>query len=462
MRAMRHPGLTTAIFFGCALFGAASAGAEGGAADLPPDYRAQIVRLQLSQHPNFRDLLISYSDPGRVRVRGTAPELPVKEMTAVVFAYTPHAPDGSIYLMDVIGAALFEGGHFVRTFNPDDPLVEWVDGQPRPHADSAADRQAERARALAEADRWHDPVAGPILRRQMRRELWVFYDRPIGEMGLPAATAAELWPLLLNREDEPREARYRALHAGVDPFSGAMAKTVAAAQAAADQKVKSLLGGTGLDQLEYLRAAFSWESQINREEGSALVDAGLPLSPAQLLAFGKIEEDVRNPRRNGNFAAEAGRRDPATGISALDQKMLDRTAAVLAAGQERVLRNFVENRAKDSRPRPRSELLDLIRGNVRRDQGAELAVEGCPLTDAQFEAVARAYWETHTIKNPDYKAMQAKVADAGTGLTGADEAFLARTAVIVSPRQQEALRNCQADLAFLAREIAKSRSHPGA
>jgi hypothetical protein len=135
------------------------------------------------------------------------------------------------------------------------------------------------------------------------------------------------------------------LQKGIDPFSGAMDKAVAAATREANAALREYLGADQLDRLEQLRGAQSQIRLIKREVGLDLADAGCPLSPEQLAALGTVYEDALDPARNPRFGEQGRQRDPTTGMDELDQTILRRAESFLSAQQQDVLRSYFTDRA---------------------------------------------------------------------------------------------------------------------
>jgi hypothetical protein len=301
---------------------------------LPADYRIQIEQHLLEENHAFRDLVISYSDPVRVRLHDPASSQGEKEAVAVLLNYTPHAADGSIYFMIIQAAALFEGNSYLGERPPVDPSIEWIEGRPSPHEDKPTARQKQAARRLQQATDLADPLVGPIVRRRIQRDLWVRYTPAFEEMHLPADTIAKARSLLEACELAAPTAQLAALHQGMDdPFSAAMGQAVTEAQAKAEHTLRTFLGANAADRLEFLAKAFAGVVGIERNEGLDLLDAGLPLSSAQALALAEIYEKPRH-------AIVAG-----TGAGTSSDPFWSDVATVLSSAQLEIVQRFTTDRS---------------------------------------------------------------------------------------------------------------------
>ena len=531
-------------------------------ANLPADYREQILRFQRQRNPSYIISSLGCSDPVRVLVHGTGPAGSSREMTVVAFSYGPSSKaDGSPYLMIVQGAALFGGGAFVRFIDANDRTVEWVNGRPSEFSGSSAERKRAAQSRLKPAFTLHDPIEGPAERRSIRRQVWARYKAGFEAMALPAATVAKLVDLLEAREEAPLNAQFAAAQKGIDPFSAEMSRAVDTANASAKRDLDDFLGPDRLDTLEYLSGAAGFYRMVMASGGDVqweLRDAGIPMTPGQIVALGKICEDVCDSKRNPDYASLVRQKaDPVTGISAAYQEVLERAARILSADQIKIialrlsdqalqfkmgkpggpdsaavtrqglrgpmmagyrealaemnLPAGVESQAKDllvereSAPfavwrAARQQGLDtksddvrkamqaatdavngrleallgapgctrledfkglaVVRSQIESSEVNEFGAAGCPLTHDQLQAFGQAVWEVRKSMKPSASAnrFRGDPADPRTGLTPQNAAVLARSAAILTARQQEVLRTYYQDLSAAGKRIAAEQN----
>ncbi len=318
--------------------------------NLPVDYRQRMLEVVRRGNRNFNIDQLEYSDPVHVRVHEAAMPGVSAQMSAVVFEYGPYDPStGSPFLMIVSGAALFSKGKFVRIIGSDDKTVEWINGRPEVRPDATDGRSAMAGARRSHPDPLFDPATGPAMRRSIRRQIWRQYGEAFRTMALPPETIAKLVDLIEAKDEARRKALFEGEGQGLDPYSAQMNLAIAANVNAAGRALKAFFGKERLARLELLVDARGYFSLILENGGSLiddLNDAGIPLTPEQIAALGRICAEVFDPKRNPAYrelAAQAP--DRITGISALTQELIDRATRVLSPGQVRVLTLYCSDAA---------------------------------------------------------------------------------------------------------------------
>lgn len=183
------------------------------------------------------------------------------------------------------------------------------------------------------------PAMADLLRKQERRTLFSRYGEVFAAMNLPPDQLAKLKNLVLDQQEAPTDARDAALRAGIQDGTPEMAKAQAQAASQVAKEVQALLGADGYAQFQQLAQESTMKRIIEGQVGLDLADAGAPLSAEQLTTLSKIYAGVQDPQNNPEFVAMMRQPpDLQTGLTALDQAIIERAAPFLSAPQLKILR----------------------------------------------------------------------------------------------------------------------------
>jgi hypothetical protein len=181
-----------------------------------------------------------------------------------------------------------------------------------------------------------DPAIAAINRRERLREISRQYGEAFAKMNLPADRLAKLKELLLARDDSASDAWAVAKKSGLALPEAEVAGTQAASEV--EDEIKGLFGMDAYNQLEEARAANGTKLSILLGVGQDMSGAGVPLSTDQVGALTQIYREVQNPEKNPTASALLeSPADAQTGLTPLNQAIVDRASQVLSPAQFTVL-----------------------------------------------------------------------------------------------------------------------------
>jgi hypothetical protein len=207
-------------------------------------------------------------------------------------------------------------------------------GAPAPSVSS----QASNFPVVHVADVLRDhPEYAALQAKGIRRMTLRCYARGVAALNLPAAQAARLKALLVEREESSEDAAVAAVQAGIDSNSAAMAAAQADAEMEANQEISELIGPAAAAKVDSLRESRG-SSGSTEDAETDMTEAGIAPSVDQQAALAQLIKDLGDSAKNP-LASMAGFRtpDPGTWLSPYDQQVLTQAATVLSSAQLAIL-----------------------------------------------------------------------------------------------------------------------------
>jgi hypothetical protein len=201
-----------------------------------------------------------------------------------------------------------------------------------------------RGHALAAIELRKDPAYAPIMHRQQLREISREYGDVFASLNLPPDKLAQLKNLMIDRLNAPADARDAAQNSGLNGAD--INQAAEQAVSGVNDDIKALVGADGYDELQAAQQTMGERNMIQLQVGVDLSAAGVPLSGSQTLALAQIYADARNPAKNPALAAATQlAADPAAGLAAINQAILDRATQMLSPAQLPILQQSLSDQA---------------------------------------------------------------------------------------------------------------------
>lgn len=208
-----------------------------------------------------------------------------------------------------------------------DPLAETEIRQPADRAVSIPPPAGSKVSATTAMLK--DPEYAAIWRKQKIRQITRACGKELAQLNLPPEQMAKLMDLIFDRTEAERDAREVAQNADMNQAESNRAVSLANDEVYA--KIKALLGddiyGKFQTALQTSRINLAMQNQF----GADLAASSVPLSNEQSSAMTEIYATLKVPL-NPAFQGPA---DPATGLTPLDQTLLDQAGHVLTPAQWR-------------------------------------------------------------------------------------------------------------------------------
>jgi hypothetical protein len=186
----------------------------------------------------------------------------------------------------------------------------------------------------------NDPAFAALWRRMQLRVLYQEYGDAFSKLKLSPDQLAKLKDLMIDRVAAGLDARDAASASGLSNAESAQAFTQARDEVTAE--MTALVGGDVIGQINSAGQVFVMRWNVQNLAGLDLTAAGVPLSSDQTSALAEIYADFQIPDRLKRtpdlgklFGAPA---DPITGLTPLNQAMLDQAAQVLSSAQLPIFR----------------------------------------------------------------------------------------------------------------------------
>ncbi len=207
----------------------------------------------------------------------------------------------------------------------------------------ASPETLEKFYAAADAD----PLWGPFHHKLERRRILARYTLLFTALKIPSGSLVPLEELLVERAITNRRAPHPQ-HGADGRLEGPQSSIQSSR--ILDAQIAKLVGD------EAARLIREWSSAVyyygNAPDGPVaqdavtLMDAGFSLSTDQLVKLALIRHEVLvlHPEPSGGPGARSA--DPATGLTPVDERLLNREAEVLSAGEVSVLRDWTSEERK--------------------------------------------------------------------------------------------------------------------
>jgi hypothetical protein len=182
-----------------------------------------------------------------------------------------------------------------------------------------------------------DPAYATIWRKQELRNINRQYGEELAKLNLPPEQAAKLKQLMIDREDASMDAREAAQNSGLSSRETNQAVTQAMGEV--NDEIKALVGADTFNDLQNGQLSSGMKMMIQNQVGIDLTAAGVPLSNDQTSALAQIYAGLQNPAKNPDLMTMVrGAADPTTGLTPMNQAILDQAAQVLSPAQLPILK----------------------------------------------------------------------------------------------------------------------------
>jgi hypothetical protein len=185
----------------------------------------------------------------------------------------------------------------------------------------------------------NDPRYAPILRKTRLREVERRYGAGIKKMGLSPDIEHKVRELLVAKIESSTDARILAEEQQWDKRG--IEAAVARSSAGIEAEIESLIGAEGISALETSDRLSAAHMLVEREIGTDLAAAGVPLSPSQETA---VAEMILSPDR---FNVSLDDTDPKTGLPRGWAPFMSRLQAVLTPDQLRHAQESLISRVEE-------------------------------------------------------------------------------------------------------------------
>ena len=178
------------------------------------------------------------------------------------------------------------------------------------------------------------PEMAEIFRSQVRRNVQQQYGSILGSLSLPPEQNAKLKDLLVEMTMSPIDAAGAATQLGVAQDAPEMQKAQSQARREVEKEITALVGAD-------TAAMFNGGSAYMLQTGvGEMAEAGHALSAEQMRTVAQVAADARNPQKNPAARDQgAYEADPETGLTPIEQGVLQRASGVLSPEQLGILKS---------------------------------------------------------------------------------------------------------------------------
>jgi RNA polymerase sigma factor (sigma-70 family) len=222
-----------------------------------------------------------------------------------------------------------------------------VDGPTPPHQEPGPSRKQKKSTELIQTaksfgESMKDPEYAAMWRKQQLRTVLKQYGDALAALNLPPEKLAKLKELMVLETEIDEDAKDAARAAGLTGESSQ--KAVRQARNGVHEEIKALLGDQATTQLAREALAGPHKPRIEDTFAIDLKASGMPLSPEQVTSLALGFRDVIRTFEPKDRLADPP--DPRTGLTPLQQALLDRYAQHLTPAQLQVTRTFFIEEAK--------------------------------------------------------------------------------------------------------------------
>jgi hypothetical protein len=184
------------------------------------------------------------------------------------------------------------------------------------------------------------PEYAALFAKEMRRNVLRQYGDALNTAGLSPEQIAKMKNLLVERAMSAMDAQQAAEAAGLEQGTPAWRDAMRQASQAVEQDIAATLGSDATAIMNRLQTSVGAHNGVQNGVAPDMVDAGVPLTPAQsdALAQAAMDASWTNPKDGSLHPPDYNTPDPITGRTPKEDRIANQVAQVLSPAQLQIFK----------------------------------------------------------------------------------------------------------------------------